>query len=163
MKKIIFMLALVLVSSITNAQRDIRYANVVYLSFYPQDLGLGIRYDRKINNFGIYNSIAYGRGNEFFKGRIKYNCGGLIYTKRNVDNDIQFYYGAGLSVSKYFKDERVIQDLPNAATRPISFELTGSTFIKSKFAIGVRYDVLKKEGTMDFGICFGNKKRYKCT
>ena len=148
MKKIVFIL--LFFPLLCEAQ------NTIYLTLQPIDLGVGVRYDRKVNDYGIYTSVAYGNYYVFpevtIKNHVRVVVGALYYTK--TDGISRFYYGAGVVYSRFDKPSFTIYDLSPKVYMPLTFEVCVNTLIKRKWAVGLRYDFIKNESAIDFGIYF---------
>ena len=117
--------------------------NVGYLSLSPEDRAIGIRSD--IGH--VYVSMSYGNYYLPFGGYIKDHSRigiGLIYS----------HYSIGMVYHSYGE---VYEALPlnKASLRPVSIEAGVRVFVTERFVAALRYDVLRREGTVDFGFCFG--------
>ena len=123
----------------------------VYLSFAPQDNGVGVRIDKD----GGYMSMSYGNYKlpygGYIKDHLKLSMGflyknftlGLTYHEWGEMNEtIQLEEGLEISIP-----------LVKRNLRHLSFEAGGIVEL-DRFVAGFRYDVLRNEGTVDFGIKF---------
>ena len=113
----------------------------VYLSFAPQDNGVGVRIDKD----GGYMSMSYGN--------YKLPYGG--YIKDHLKLSMGFLYKnftLGLTYHEWGEMNETIQ-LVKRNLRHLSFEAGGIVEL-DRFVAGFRYDVLRNEGTVDFGIKF---------
>lgn len=111
---------------------------IAYLSFAPEDNGLGIRID--IN--GGYMSMSYGNYHLPYGGYIKDHA-------RVSMGGIYKWFSLGMSYHHY-GEVLTNQQLTNMALKPVSVEAGARIFI-NRFAACIRYDVLKHEGIVDFG------------
>ena len=115
--------------------------NAVYASFAPQDNGIGIRVDMD----GGYMSMAYGNYKLPYGGYIndhlKLAIGGLYKG-----------FSFGLTYHDWGETSETVQ-LVKRNLRHLSFELGGGASV-GRFVAALRYDVLRNEGTIDFGIRF---------
>lgn len=117
--------------------------DIGYLSFSPEDRAIGIRSDMGYT----YLSMSYGNYYLPYGGYIKDHTRlslGFIYDK----------YSLGLS---YHTNGEIneVQKLTKATFRPVSIEAGVRVFVYERFVAALRYDVLRHEGTVDLGFCFG--------
>ena len=116
--------------------------SVGYLSFSPEDNGMGFRIDKD----GGYMSMQYGNYKLPYGGYIKDHTKiamGFVYRS----------YSLGLAYHEY--GEMKVPDnitLTRATLRPISVEAGVRVFVTQWFVAALRYDVLRREGTVEFGI-----------
>jgi len=135
----------------------IRDPNTLYLTFQPGDLGLGVRYDRRISQFGVYSSLS--RGNyklaeeEYIKNHFKFALGGLLYLKENLFNNSTGFFSGGISYHSYGEKSYESGMINEKVFKPLSIE-AGMGARKGHFGASIRFDPLKWEGSMDFGISF---------
>lgn len=123
--------------------------NIVYLTYQPQDNGVGIRFDHigEKANKGIYASIS--RGNYYFDGgyiknHIKVAMGGLFYWPETRN-----YLIAGMTYHKYGK--RKLTPLINEKVfEPLSIEI-GSAVTLGRIIVSCRTDIIKWEPSIDIG------------
>lgn len=121
---------------------------VTYLSFSPEDLGLGFRVDID----GGYMSMQYGNYRLPYGGYIKDHTKiamGFVYRS----------YSLGLAYHEC--GEMKVPDnitLTKATLRPISVEAGVRVFVTQWFVAALRYDVLRHEGTVEFGVGLYNAK-----
>ncbi len=115
---------------------------VGYFSFSPEDNGIGFRIDKD----GGYVSMQYGNYRLPYGGHIKDHSKiamGFVY--RN--------YSLGLAYHEY--GEMKVPDnitLTRATLRPISVEAGARVLVNDWLVAALRYDVLRHEGTVEFGI-----------
>jgi hypothetical protein len=136
MRKILLITVFIATTLVARGQ-----VNVGYISFAPGDNGIGLRVD--INH--IYTSMTYGNYWMPYGGYIKDHARvsmGMIYRD----------FSLGLSYHHYGEVKETLP-LNKATFYPVSVELGARVFIK-RFACAIRYDVLRGEGTVDFGIVF---------
>lgn len=117
-----------------------RVISVGYLSFSPEDRAIGIRSDMG------YTYLSMSCGNYYlpFGGYIKDHSKigfGFIYKKVSL----------GVAYHTY-GDVNEVQRLTKAALRPLSVEAGVRVFVYERFAAALRYDLLRHEGTVEFGI-----------
>jgi len=139
-----------------NGQIKIENPNTIYLTFQPTDLGLGIRYDRRISQFGVYSSLSrgtYGLGDgNYIKNHIKTALGGLFYPGKNP-NGVQSFFHCGLSYHTYGEKSYEPGMINEKAFKPLSIE-AGMGARKGHFSASIRFDPLKWEGSIDYGVSF---------
>ena len=119
---------------------------VGYLSFSPEDRGVGLRWD--VDN----GYIAMSHGNYYLP------YGGYIYDHTRVGiGFIHKWFTLGVV---YHTFGEVYESLPlnKASLQPISVEVGARVFVTGRFTAALRYDVMRCEGTVDFGINFNNVK-----
>lgn len=116
--------------------------DVGYLSFSPEDNGIGFRIDKD----GGYVSMQYGNYKLPYGGYIKDHTKiamGFVYRS----------YSLGLA---YHTNGEIneAQKLNKATFRPISIEAGVRVFVNDWLVSALRYDILRHEGTVEFGIRF---------
>ena len=119
---------------------------VGYLSFSPEDNGIGFRIDKD----GGYVSMQYGNYKLPYGGYIKDHTKiamGFVYRS----------YSLGLA---YHTNGEIneAQKLNKATFRPISIEAGVRVFVNDWLVSALRYDILRHEGTVEFGIRLDNVK-----
>lgn len=118
-----------------------RGQRVGYVSFSPGDNGIGLRAD-----YGhVYGSMQYGNYWLPYGGYIKDHSEialGLIYRD----------FTLGMAYHHYGEVKETLE-LNKATFYPISVELGARVFVGG-FVVAIRYDVIRSEGTVDFGIRF---------
>lgn len=139
----------------TNGQRiKIENPNTLYLTFQPGDLGLGIRYDRSISQFGVYSSLSRGNyklaDEVYIKNHFKFALGGLFYLKKNLFNNSTGFFNGGISYHSYGEKSGSINE---KVFKPLSIE-AGMGARKGHFSASIRFDPLKWEGSIDVGVSF---------
>ena len=135
MKKLI--IAIFLAAGIVAQAQD-----VAYFSFAPEDNAIGIRVDID----GGYMSMSYGNYRLPYGGYIKDHAKiamGFIYKS----------YTLGLSYHGFGETKETLP-LTKMALKPISIEVGARVFVGKRFVAALRYDILRQEGTVDFGILF---------
>ena len=156
-KIVIVMLACIVGLSLCTANGQAQPVNQeknnIFISFQPQDQGIGLRYDRFTTTLATYASLSYGNY------KLPYDCyindhikvaGGVI-----IPSSHQTYLTLGISVHSY-GDQNVLamgDEFNNKALRPVSLEF-GATAELNKFVAGFRFDPIKWEGLFEFGIMF---------
>ena len=137
MKKLIFLISLIL-SINTYAQKD---ETIIYGSFAPQDLGIGIRADK---DYG-YFSMSYGN--------YKLPYGGYIKDHRKLALGFLYkQFSAGITYHDYGEINETIP-LKKNNLRHWSFELGGKIYL-NRTVVGFRTDILRYETTFDIGYLF---------
>lgn len=116
----------------------------ISLSYQPVDLGIGLRFDRIFERVGFYVSQSKGNykfDNCFVNDHYKTSAGGMF----KISNG---FVSAGLSYNKYGEYKGYI--IKNAL-KPISFDI-GAGVRMQKLIFAIRFDPLKGESSIDFGI-----------
>jgi hypothetical protein len=131
--------------------------NSLYLVLQPGDLGLGLRYDRRISHkWGAYSSLSKGNykfeNGDYINNHNKIALGGLFYLNKNFDGSQSFLSG-GLSHHTY--GERLCSPgrIDERALKPISIEFGGGINV-GKIRGAIRFDFIKNEGSWDLGFSF---------
>lgn len=140
MKRLLLITILFVATIVAVAQSN----TITYLSFSPEDRGLGFRVDVD----GGYMSMQYGN--------YKLPYGGYIKDHAKIAMGIT-YKSYSLGLAYHRSGETKIPDgmpLTKSTLRPISIEAGARVFVTDYFVAALRYDVLRHEGTIDFGICF---------
>ena len=120
---------------------------VTYLSFSPADAGLGFRVDID----GGYMSVQYGN--------YKLPYGGYIKDHTKIAMGVA-YKSYSLGLAYHRSGEIKVPDgmsLTKSTLRPISIEAGVRVFVTDWFAAALRYDLLRHEGTIEFGIIFNKQ------
>lgn len=133
--------------------------NTVYFSFQPTDLGVGLRFDHRINeNFGVYGSAAYGQyrlpAGGYIKDHLKFAFGGMKYMPPNKDNGSVFHFGGGFVHDLYGETNITVDNFNADVLRPISFECIVGIKTLSNFTLGIRFNFFKVESAIDVGYTF---------
>lgn len=150
--KNLLLILIFLCGSLASAQNK----NIIYVTLQPTDLGVGLRYDRKISDGGVYATVTrgnYALGDIFIRNHIRSSAGIMIGINNTNEPDKGTFFTAGISYHQYGQvhdDMNIIQD---RFYRPVSFELGAGAHIFN-FNAGIRMDVLKWEGNVDFGVSF---------
>jgi hypothetical protein len=155
MKKLIITCIFIIVSLFCIAQDKVKN-NTVYLTYQPTDCGYGLRYDRKIKNFGVYTSISKGTYKvddgikiNYRKKHYKATLGCLFYVNKTSN-----YLSLGLDYNKYGRIDKYGIIFEKEISSILSFELGGGVRIFKLFNIGIRADLLTGESAIDVGISF---------
>jgi len=120
--------------------------NTVYIIHQPTDMGLGLRYDRQISDFGFYLSASKGtyRFSDISCNHVKL-VGGVVSFKS--DDTVTKLFSAGLSYNFY-------GDLiPEKVSFPLSLDLGVGCRI-NRFNAGFCMDFIKWESTINIGYSF---------
>ena len=160
MKKHFYLaLFMVLIGNIALAGNPYPHCNnALYAVIQPGDFGLGLRYDRHTDIGGVYVSLAKGAYllpfggyiNDHYKGAL-----GLMWQFPQKFNNpfIKDYLSLGVTYhsygGRYYADGLINEKV----FKPWSFEAGCGVKIK-RFILGIRMDILKWEGSMDFGFVF---------
>ena len=126
--------------------------NTLSVLYHPTDKGIGLRYDRQIQNSGLY--IAMSKGNyqvsesERIDNHVKTAIGYVRYMKSYYDDFTHTYFSAG--VSYHYYSNRLI-DMPQKVYYPLSIDLGCGVKFKHTM-IGFVFDFLKWEGGINFGL-----------
>jgi len=145
---------LILISLLIALLGSLQAQNTLSVLSYPSDRGLGLRYDRQIQNSGLY--IAMSKGNyrvneiERINNHIKTAIGYVRYMKSYYDDFTRTYFSAGMSYHYY---SNRIADLLNRVYYPVSFDLGCGAKFKNTM-IGFCFDFIKREGGINFGVNF---------
>lgn len=149
MKKILFII-LFLISLSALGQR-----NTLYVTLQPTDMGLGLRYDRQINDIGFYTSGSWGNyellgksllSYGYIRNHVKIAFGGMIY--------LSPYTFITLGTSWHHYGKRQYCEIFNGRVfDPVSFE-AGAGVRLGWFSSAFRFDYLKNEGCFEFGVNF---------
>lgn len=130
---------------------SLKAQNVVYVSLQPTDLGIGLRYDRQINEFGVYVSFSKGEyklyNEGYIKDHIKASIGAMVYSTQHSS-----FITMGINYHHYGK--HYLPSLYGINTlSPVSIELGVGTFL-NRFTVALRMDIIKWESSLDFGFKF---------
>jgi hypothetical protein len=137
MRKILLAIIVTIVTVTTVTGQE-----VGYVSFSPGDNGIGLRADCG----HVYGSMQWGNYwlpyGRYIKDHSEIALG-VIY--RDFTLGMAYHHYGDIS-----------ETLPlNKATfYPISVELGARVFVGKWFVAAIRYDVIRCEGTVDFGFCF---------
>jgi hypothetical protein len=126
--------------------------NVISFVFQPTDLGIGLRYDRKINyTDGLYLSGTYGNykldNGSAVDNHIKISLG------LTVDINEISYLSIAPSYHFYGKQTNFFEPLPEIVKLPYSIDL-GCGIKINRYKIGFCMDFFKWESAINLGICF---------
>lgn len=128
--------------------------NTFSVVYHPTDMGIGLRYDRQIENYGVFSYISKGdyHINEYMEidNHFKIVIGGLHYLKNVYNGHTKTYVSLGLSYH-YYSD--IYEGLVKTVYYPISFEAGAGAKFK-KTMIGFFFDFVKQEGGINIGINF---------
>ena len=129
--------------TVLNAQR-----NAVYLSFQPQDLGAGIRYDRLFNENGLYASASYGNY-KFDEGYIRDHVRLTIGALTQKD-DVYLSFGVAYN---FFGEQKGTEGMNPRALQDFTFEL-GAGCRLELISIAFRFDPVQICSSIDIGLNF---------
>jgi hypothetical protein len=131
--------------------------NSVYTSIQPVDLGVGIRYDRYLKNFGTYSSISKGNywfdrdHTNYIRDHIKITVGVSIYLPEYREAISDFTIGVNYHLWNNVNTNNV--NINQNIFNPWSLELGVTNKVK-RLAIGLRTDILRWEPCLDIGYNF---------
>ena len=143
MKRLLLIAILFVATIVAVAQSN----TITYLSFSPEDRGLGFRVDVD----GGYMSMQYGN--------YKLPYGGYIKDHTKIAMGVA-YRSYSLGLAYHRSGETKIPEgmsLTKATLRPISIEAGVRVFVTDWFAAAFRYDLFRHEGTVEFGIIFNKQ------
>ena len=143
MKRLLLIAILFVATIVAVAQSN----TITYLSFSPEDRGLGFRVDVD----GGYMSMQYGN--------YKLPYGGYIKDHTKIAMGVA-YKSYSLGLAYHRSGETKIPEgmsLTKSTLRPISIEAGVRVFVTDWFAAAFRYDLLRREGTVEFGIIFNKQ------
>lgn len=132
--------------------------NALSFVFHPTDLGLGLRYDRKLNNdIGLYTLASYGnyrydKNNFIIRDHYKASLGVVKYLPTPNYNTFAIL-SFGLSYHRYGQYDDSFIEVPQSKFYPLSMEFGAGGQI-NKFNAGFVFDPLKWEGGFYFGFYF---------
>ncbi len=113
-----------------------------YLSFSPEDRGIGMRLDMQ----KVYASFSFGDYRLPYGGYIK------DHTKLAV-GILYDWFTLGMTYHDWGDTKETVQ-LYGYNLRHYSIEAGGRIQVIGRFVAAFRYDILRREGTVDFGISF---------
>jgi len=153
MKKLLLLLSICLLTLITNGQTSLK--NHVSATFQPQDLGIGLKYDRMFNKVGVYTSLAYGNykfGNGNYINDHYKTALGILYQS---NDPFQSFLMIGITYHTYGERDitGIEHEINENVFKPFSFEFGASTAI-GRFLPGFRMDLGKWEGCFELGYIF---------
>lgn len=130
--------------------------NRLFLTFQPQDLGVGARYDRLFKEFGVYVSASKGDywwrddyiKNNYIKDHYKVAAGVTFAANDPKTSRISI----GLSYNTY-GERRITTPFNYNVLSPLSIEF-GVTGNVRWVSAGFRFDPMKWEGCFDVGFNF---------
>jgi len=133
-----------------------QYKNNAFVSLQAGDLGIGARYDRSIGDLGIYGSGAWGNyqlvNGGYINDHVRVALGGFFYLPEQMNNYIHTKVTIG-AVYHFYGEKDYDGGIDESAFFPLSAEIGIGTYIK-RFALAMRFDILKFEGIIDFGFNF---------
>jgi len=146
MKKLLIITLLVFITSFIKGQ-------TVYLTLSPVDMGVGMRYDRHISDFGVYVSGIYGNYH-LYHGYIRDHwkiSSGLTLTlpERGYDT----YFSIGICAHKYGDTFLPLEYNLRRVLSPLSFEV-GAGAVMGRIVAGFRIDPYKWDSAIDIGFKF---------
>lgn len=147
-------------------------SNTLSLAFQPEDLGYGIRYDKRLGNdprriwsrLGAYSAISRGRYKfkEIYsiKNHFKIAIGGEYYLKENPFEDSRGFINLGASYHYHGERESIPGIINEKIFRPLSADFGGGLEIKDK-RVTITFDFFRGEGTVHFGKSSKNINPFK--
>jgi hypothetical protein len=150
---------------------NLPYLNTLALVGQGSDWGWGLRYDRNLKlhpSFGIYG--AYTRGNYYWndgacwiKNHQKYAFGGTFMIITEPSDPIFSTFSIGAVYHTFGNKEGTdVLRFNQKALNPWSMEVgCGNQF--NRYAMKIRWDLLKQEVAVDFSIAFNFTKKHEET
>jgi hypothetical protein len=126
--------------------------NAIMLVHQPQDLGLGLRYDRLFPNYGMYLSLTTGNYKLPYGGYIKDHHKIALGASKRAFTTRNTYLTIGLSYHHY-GSRKITTEVGANTFNPVSLEF-GATGEAKWLTAGFRFDPFKWEGCFDIGINF---------
>ena len=130
--------------------------STVCLLYSPTDKGIGFRYDKQINNVGIYGSACRGSywvsDGVRINNHVKLSTGFVKYVPNMIEKVINVF-SLGVSFHSYGTVKGEYIPTPDHLFFPVSVE-AGVGFLINHFNIGWCYDPLKKEVVVNSGYYF---------
>lgn len=166
MKRIVFSITvLIFICSANNisAQKSIKIRSI-YLATQPVDFGIGQRIDIGFKNdaLQLYESLTYGDWGLYKQNGLRHHLKASIgimapiYQRYNqtvlnhneffVTGAVNYHHLGKATINNEIVDPRIFN--------PWSFEIGITGYTWSRFAIGVRTDILRWEPCIDFGYKF---------
>lgn len=137
------------------------YDNSLSLTFHPQDNGIGLRYDKRINGYkinrlGYYCSFSYGNYEGYTISQQYYEINNHIEIAAGMtireSNKSRTYLAFGINYH-YYEKVIVPEEINENAFSPFSLEF-GAGCMMGRFNLGYRYDLFKNEGNFEIGLNF---------
>lgn len=124
--------------------------NALYLSFQPVDLGVGLRYDHRSNENGIYASASYGNyrfedDRYFIHDHVRLALGGLTYKEKS-------FLSMGVAWNHH-GEQRLPSDFNRRALQRFTLELGAGTNLE-RINVAFRVDVVTWTSSIDLGFNF---------
>jgi hypothetical protein len=119
--------------------------NALSGSFIPNDLGLGLRYDRYNDKYGAYISLSYGNRNEFVSHHSKIASGFTLISQGNF-----LSFGGCYSVNKGISTSEAFD---KKALDKWGVEVGAGRQFKRLF-VAFRYELIKANSSIDIGYRF---------
>jgi len=159
MKKYVLIAVLVIISMIVPVtvtaqyKPDITAHNSIYATLEPTDLGLGLRWDYRINTkFGLYGNVMRGNyyfGTGYLKNHWKYSLGSLYYLPR--EEWYSQFLSIGINYSTYGELLDEYLEIDHRVFKPVSFDLGWGVMFDRGFSVSLSWDVLKHESVIGLG------------
>lgn len=148
--KLIFTISLFLLCGISYSQ--VNNNNAVYIIIQPTDLGIGIRYDRKINEHdGAY--ISKSSGDYIFPGGYIKNHEKLSLGYIRYFNKHKSFATIGANYNKY-GEIYYQQQIKPLTLKPLSVDIGVGVIMNDIINIAFTCDCIKYETAICFGINF---------
>jgi len=122
--------------------------NALYISFQPDDIGVGLRYDRVLKpGLGTYASASFGNYIQggYIKDHVKIATGAIAYAETG-------FVTLGIAYHHY-SDNTIPIPIDKRAFEPLSIELGGGTHLGNA-VVAFRMDVIKGTGVVEIGVNF---------
>jgi hypothetical protein len=124
--------------------------NAIYLCLQPNDIGYGVRYDYSFKKIGLYSSVTHGTyhlNTLHLANHTKLSLGTTFSYKAGKGN----FLSVGLNYNQYKK--LVTPDPSKLTYTPLGVEIGAGTSI-NRFIFAFRYELIKSNVSLDFGIKF---------
>jgi hypothetical protein len=124
--------------------------------YAPTDNGIGLRYDKQINEMDVYGSACWGsywfRNGERIHNHVKFSAGVVKYVTNRKEKVINLF-SLGVSYHTYGEMSAEYVPVPDHLFFPVSLDI-GVGYTINHFNIGWCYDPFKKEVVVNSGYYF---------
>jgi hypothetical protein len=126
--------------------------NIISVCLQPIDLGIGLKYDRQLKHVGVYVSASDGIYH-MLRGTVhNYRIAAGLSTQLSPSIKSNPFISLGFVYHRYFRLDQLL-NIEKKTWKQYSFEFGISNKIE-RFNIGVRYDPIRNESSIDFGYRF---------
>jgi hypothetical protein len=136
-----------------------QYRHILSVNYAPQDNGIGLKYDYRIDKVGFYTTYSYGNyvgldlhAQEWYiKDHNRVSLGMTFWKDESRLMGGLVYHNNG--------DVKLPDEIHGTVKWPVSFEagINGSI---NRINMGFRYDVFRHEGMFEFGVALFRKRCY---